>query len=158
LPVPQGRTNAPIGAKFVIWQGIAKPCQEANRRLISLLTATSPYLGIFVWKTPKIANFCDLFAVHEQLPQPIFLKFTASHIRLKFGEIRFINQWNGIPKTYILTEMKKTSFLNRVFCCFKTVFCYFFLLAITVSTFNTCFDRLNMIDAINYPMDEYLMY
>jgi len=41
--------------------------------------------------------------------------------------------------------------------CFLLFLFLFFLVAVTVSTFNTCFDRLNMIDAINYPMDEYLM-
>jgi len=51
--------------------------------------------------------------------------------------------------------MKKTRFLTAFFAVLK-VFC--FLVAITVSTFNTCFDCLNMIDAIYYPMDEYLMY
>jgi len=56
---------------------------------------------------------------------------------------------------HVTRDEKNMVFLNRVF---FPVLKQFFLVAITVSTFNTCFDRLNMIDAINYPMDEYLMY
>jgi len=53
--------------------------------------------------------------------------------------------------------MKKNMFFEACFFAVLKQF-LFFLVAITVSTFNTCFDHLNMIDAINYPMDEYLMY
>jgi len=59
---------------------------------------TCPKSAHFRLEKPKRSVISAIFRPQERLHQPIFLKFTgfmcsySPHIRLKFGEIRFINQ------------------------------------------------------------------